>query len=209
MRYEIHRALHLFGIDVANALALGGISHDVLDRDAEVLSCLIRIDGRIVLEKDRQRLLRMLDRPGPCLHGGFDELLHPIRLVGDEVIAHEQAMRVEIEPVVGIRKILPMLAGFLRLRGEGGRFGHKQHDRIHLAQHKTRDAGRRRHIDPSHRVRIDSVELCKGRKHHSACVTDARADPLAFKVLRRLDVVFYQRSQGVERFVVNDAGNFD
>src|SRR5262249_27872622 len=65
LRYEIHRVLHLLGIDVANALALGGISQEMLDRNAEVPSCLIRINGRIVLEKDRQRLLRMLDRPGP------------------------------------------------------------------------------------------------------------------------------------------------
>jgi hypothetical protein len=61
----------------------------MLDRDAEVLSRLIRINGRIMFEKHRQRLLRMLDRPGPCVHGGFDEPLDPIRLVGDEVVTHQ------------------------------------------------------------------------------------------------------------------------
>src|SRR5215510_13638615 len=89
LRHEVHRAPHLFGIDVANALALGRIGQEVLDRNAEVLSCLIRIDGWIMLEEDRQRLLRVLNRPSPSLHGRFDEPLDPIRLVRDDLIANQ------------------------------------------------------------------------------------------------------------------------
>src|SRR5262249_21473983 len=121
--------------------------------------------------------------------------------VGDDIIAHQQPMRIEVEPIIGVGKILPMFAGFFRLRGEGWSFGQKQNDRVHLTQHQARGAGRRRHIDPSHRIGIDSVKLRKGWKHHAACVTDARADSLAFEILRRLDVVFLQRSEGIERFV--------
>jgi len=79
LRHEIHRAPHLFGIDVTNALAFGRIGQEMLDRNAKVLSCLIRIDGWIVFEEDRQRLLRVLDRPSPSLHGRFDESLGTIR----------------------------------------------------------------------------------------------------------------------------------
>src|SRR5260370_7340727 len=56
---------------------------------------------------------------------------------------------------------------------------------------------------------MDSVKRRKGRKHQSASVTDARTDSLAFEILRRLDVVFFQRSEGIERLVVNDAGDLD
>ncbi len=181
----------------------------MLDRNAKVLSRLIRIDGWIVFDEDRQRLLRVLDRPSPSLHGRFDESLGTIRLLGDEIITHQQPVRIEVEPIIGVGKILPMFADFLRLRGEGWPFGQKEHDRVHLTQHQTRGAGRRCHIDPSHRIGIDSVKLRKGRKHHSACVTDARTDSLAFEILRRLDVVFFQRSEGIERLVVNDAGDLD
>ena len=158
---RFHRALHLLGVDNADAFALGRIGHDVLDRDAEVLPRLIGVNGGVVLEEDRQRLLRILDRPGPRLHGRFDEPFDAIRLVGDQVFAHQQSGGVEIEPVVGIGEVLPALAGFLRLGGEGRLFRHKQHDRIDLAEHETRDAGRRCHVDPLHGLASIPLILAK------------------------------------------------
>src|SRR5205823_10229830 len=82
-RYSATPALCLLSLHDALPI-FGRIGQEMLDRNAKVLSCLIGIDGWIVFEKDRQRLLRILDRPSPSLHRRFDESLGPIRLVRSE-----------------------------------------------------------------------------------------------------------------------------
>src|SRR3981081_3244105 len=51
LRHEVHRALHLYRIDVADAFPLGRVGHDVPDGDAEVLLGLYGIDGWIFLQE--------------------------------------------------------------------------------------------------------------------------------------------------------------